>query len=152
LIGREIPNSEKSMKKKEDTMKRISTTFFALATLLLVASAAFGQSGCTNATIKGSYGINFTGSTNGLPLAVVGVLTNDGQGNISSTYTVSVNGEVTTGVHAVGTYSVNPDCTASATDTTDGLHYTFVILRHGAEMFVINTDSGNTFTGDFKKQ
>ncbi|SRR6266853_1946836 len=133
-------------------MKRISTALFALAIVVMVAVAAFAQGECTNATIKGSYGINLNGSTGGLPLALVGVVTNDGEGNLSSTYTVSVNGTVTAGAHAVGTYVVNPDCTASAIDMTNDLHYTFVILRHGAEMFVINTDPGNTFTGDFKKQ
>jgi hypothetical protein len=40
----------------------------------------------------------------------------------------------------------------SATDNTDNIHYELVVLRHGAEMFVINTDPGNTFTVDFKRQ
>lgn len=57
-----------------------------------------------------------------------------------------------TGVHITATYKVNPDCTGSATDMTNDLHYALVIFRRGAEMFVINTDTGNTFTGDFKKQ
>lgn len=133
-------------------MKRINAALFALATLVMMASAAYAESGCTDATVKGSYGVTFNGSFGGLPVASVGVLTNDGEGNFSATYTISVNGAVTTGAHAVGTYAVNPDCTASATDTTNDLHYTFVILRQGAEMLVVNADPGNTFTGDFKKQ
>ena len=133
-------------------MKRISAVFLVLATLMMVASAAYAQSECTNATLRGSYGFNFTGATGALPLAIVGVANFDGDGTASATYTISSNGTVETGVHITGTYKVNPDCTGSATDMTNDLHYTFVIFRRGAEMFLINTDAGNTFTGDFKKQ
>jgi hypothetical protein len=133
-------------------MKRISATFFALATLLMLASAAYAQGKCSNTTIKGSYGFDFSGNTGGSPVVIVGVIVNDGEGNFSSTYTISINGTVTTGAQLVGTYTVNSDCTGSFTDTTNDLHYTGVILRHGQEMFVINADSGNTFSGDFKRQ
>jgi hypothetical protein len=71
---------------------------------------------------------------------------------ISPLLSLSLNAAVTTGAHAVGTYAVNPDCTGSATDMTNDLHYTFVALRHGTEIFLINTDPGNTFIRDFKKQ
>jgi|SRR6516225_8200850 hypothetical protein len=107
---------------------------------------------CTNATLRGSYGFSFNGSQSGLPVAIVGVAIFDGEGNASSTFTISLNGAGTTGADAVGTYAVNPDCTGSATDMTNNLHYPLVIFRHGAEMFVVNTDPGNTFTGDFQKQ
>jgi hypothetical protein len=133
-------------------MKRSSAALFALATLPTMASATYANSNCTNATIKGIYGFDFNGSTGGSPIAIVGTVTNDGAGNFSSTYTLSVGGTVTTGAQLAGTYNVNSDCTASFYDTTNDLHYTGVILRHGAETFVINADSGNTFTGDFKKQ
>jgi hypothetical protein len=133
-------------------MKKISGALLVLASLLMVVSAAYAQNRCTDATIKGIYGIQFTGRQGGVPVGLVGVATLDGEGNFSGTFSISLNGAIQTGAHAVGTYTVNPDCTGSATDTTNDLHYTFVVLRHGAEMFVINTDPGNTFTGDFKKQ
>jgi hypothetical protein len=133
-------------------MKRISAALFALATFVMVASTTYGQNGCTDATIKGTYGFNLTGSLGTLPLAIVGLASFNGEGSAAATYTISVNGDVATGVHIIGTYAVNPDCTASVTDMTNDAHYTAVILRHGAEMFFINTDTGNTFTGDFKKQ
>jgi len=133
-------------------MKRIMIALFALAALVSGASAADEKNGCTNASIKGSYGLSLNGTTGGLPTAAVGLLTADGEGNFSATFTISVNGGVTTGVQAVGTYAVNPDCTGSATDSTDNLHYTLVVVRHGAEGFAINTDSGNIYSGAFKKQ
>jgi hypothetical protein len=133
-------------------MKRIIITLFALAALVSAASAADEKRGCTNASLKGSYGLNLNGSTGGLPTSAVGLLTADGEGNFSATFTISVNGGVTTGAQAVGTYTVNADCTGSATDSTDNLHYTLVIVRHGAEGFAINTDSGNNYSGTFLKQ
>ena len=133
-------------------MKRSIIALFALATLVLAASAAYAESGCTNATLKGNYGLNLNGTTAGFPTAAVGVVTSDGEGNFSITYTISENGVVTTRAHASGIYTVNPDCTGSVTDLTNNLHYTLVVLRHGAEGFIINTDSGNVYLGSFKKQ
>jgi hypothetical protein len=133
-------------------MKRIMIALFALAALVSAASAADEKSGCTNASLKGSYGLSLNGTTGGLPTAAVGVLTADGEGSFSATFTISVNGGVITGAKAVGTYAVNPDCTASATDSSDNLHYTLVIVRHGAEGFAINTDPGNVYSGAFQKQ
>jgi hypothetical protein len=67
-------------------MKRsIIIALFALAALATAASHAYGA--CTDATIKGAYGIAFTGSQGGLPLAIVGVAILDGEGNFSSTFT-----------------------------------------------------------------
>jgi len=132
-------------------MKKICATLFALATLLM-ASAAYAESDCTNATIRGSYGFNFSGIQAQLPMAIVGAAMAAGEGNGFATLTISLNGTVSQGVHVVATYTVNPDCTGVLTDLTSNLHYTLVVLRHGAEFLLINTDPGNTFTGDFKKQ
>src|SRR5215469_11724377 len=125
-------------------MKKTSAVLSVLATLMMAASATYAQSECTNATLKGSYGFNFNGTTGTLPLAIVGVAKFDGDGNFPATYSISSNGTVNTGVHITGTYKVNPDCTGSATDMTNDLHYTLVVFRRGAEMFLINTDTGNT--------
>jgi hypothetical protein len=43
----------------------------------------------------------------------VGLLTADGNGNLSGSVTFSANGTLLTATYT-GTYTVNPDCTASA--------------------------------------
>lgn len=134
-------------------MKRsITTSLLALVALAMAASAPSAQGQCSNLTTKGTYGATASGSLGGLPLAFVGIVTNDGVGNFTASYTLTVNGTTTTGLHAEGTYHVKADCTGSVTDNTNNAHYELVVLRHGAEMFGINTDPGNTFVLDFKKQ
>jgi|SRR5215469_8702954 len=85
-------------------MKKTSATLIVLATLMMVASAAYAQSECTNATLKGSYGFNFNGTTGTLPLSIVGVANFEGDGNASATYTISSNGTVNTGAHITQEY------------------------------------------------
>jgi hypothetical protein len=132
-------------------MKRI-TTLLVLAALLMMASGAFAANKCSNATVKGTYAFTSTGSTGGIPSAVVGFATYDGAGNWSATFTSSEGNTIYLDAQLVGTYAVNPDCTASFTDTTDDLHYWGVVLTHGAEIFVINADTGNAFPVDLKRQ
>jgi hypothetical protein len=120
------------------------------------------QGGCSDATLSGNYAFVYTGfGTRGhtskgptnTPGAVVGVLTLDGAGNSSASYTAVFNGSAsTTSTPDIGTYSVNSDCTGTTTDTTAGIHFNFAIAGGGAEIFAIQTDQGNTATFDAKKQ
>jgi len=59
--------------------------------------AVYAQSGCSEATLTGNYGFEFNGFTTAgrgqqspptRPLAAVGVITFDGAGNLSFTYTL----------------------------------------------------------------
>jgi len=152
-------------------MKRTLSVVSALAVLAALAIVAttskhsvppvYAQSGCTDATLTGNYGFDFNGFTSAgrepqspatRPLAVVGVATFNGAGSFSTAYTISFAGNVTQGVQDIGTYIVNADCTGSSTDTTAGLHFNFVILGGGAEVFLIQTDAGNATTGVSRKQ
>jgi len=156
-------------------MKRAITAFSAFAVLAAVVMLApsakqhitslpvvHAQSGCSDATLSGNYAVVYTGfGTRGhtskgptnTPGAVVGVLTFDGAGSITASYTAVFNGSVsTTSTPDVGTYSVNSDCTGTTTDTTAGIHFNFAIAGGGAEVFAIQTDQGNTATFDAKKQ
>ena len=72
---------------------------------------------CSNATIRGDYGIQIQGTRaapGGLTEAVIGVVlrTYDGQGNFSQVSNVkgSITGTVPD-AQGFGTYEVNPDCT-----------------------------------------
>ena len=151
-------------------MKRILSVFLALvvsAALVVVATnwkhsvtAVHAQGGCSNATLTGNYAFIYSGAfspsgrgKNTFGDAAVGVLTFDGAGNLSLTYTDVSNGQViSTSVPDTGTYTVNSDCTGTLTDETIDVHFSFAIAGGGAEFFAIQTDTGNTDTFDAKKQ
>jgi hypothetical protein len=110
---------------------------------------------CSNRTLSGEYGCSTQGvllNIPGLPPAAtfVGVTTAtfDGEGNLTGTEHVVVNGSpfnagFTTNT---GTYSVNPDCTGTAMVKTPNspvpLNLFFVIVDNGKEFReVLNTDA-----------
>jgi hypothetical protein len=97
----------------------------AVLTIVGVVSAvpAYAQLACTNSSLVGAYSIRITGSILAGPLAGLVNGTNltrfDGNGNLSSVDHVVVNGAVPAVAWrpAVGTYTVNPDCTGQASFT-----------------------------------
>lgn len=151
-------------------MKRIVSTFLALAVsatlVFVVASWKHGvtpvhaQSGCSDATLTGNYPFVLNGASapahstkgmNNVPTAAAGVLTFDGAGGLSLTYTVVFNGTATTATDT-GNYNVNSDCTGTFTDTTINVHFNLETVGGGSEIFGIETDAGFTDTFDAKKQ
>jgi hypothetical protein len=116
----------------------------SLLALGLVSRVQAGQ--CSNASLKGSYGASCEGTIVGVgPLAVIGVLTADGDGNISGVETLSVNGVITSGVTLTGTYTVNADCTGSIVTTApDGsvTDHDFVLDDNKKEIRIIVTETG----------
>jgi len=151
-------------------VKRILSVLFALvvsAILVVVMTtsksnygvpAVHAQAGCTAATLTGSYGFVTLNSffaknphAHFLPEADVGLITFGGAGNSSISFTDSSNGAIAQFTDT-GTYTVNPDCTASATLTGLGVHLNIVIVSGGTEILGIQTDPGPTTTVDFKKQ
>jgi hypothetical protein len=80
-------------------MKRIVSLFVGaavLAALVGLTTAAYAQPGCTNATLTGNYGFSFSGFStkkglNGqlFPFYGAGVVTFDGLGSVSGTFTYS---------------------------------------------------------------
>jgi hypothetical protein len=115
---------------------------------------------CSNETLEGCYGTEITGSIVAFgpvgPVADVGVLTFDGDGNVSQVSTVSLNGTILQGRASTGTYVVNPDCTGSL-----ALHLpppagesslNFVIVNKGKELNLINTGNGRVLAGVAKRQ
>jgi hypothetical protein len=150
-------------------MKRIIGVSLALAVsaALLVlppiskhaGPVVHAQSGCSVATLAGTYGFNNPGfvtadhSVKGaeVPFAAVGVLTLDGAGNVSGTYTLAIKGEISSGNTVSGTYTVNSDCTGSTT-VQGAPNSNFVILGGGTEIFGIETTPSFTGSFDAKKQ
>lgn len=141
------------------------TEFFAAQTdagLTAILDAKMEQGGCSNATLNGKYAFQETGfvlpgkegiaeQTNN-PIAITGVATFDGNGNLSLSYTFSDVGVIRTATYDIGTYTVNADCTGSFTDTTQGVHFNMVIAGAGAALFGIDTDDGLTTITVAKKQ
>jgi hypothetical protein len=119
----------------------------AIVTFALAPQAFSTQCPLGNATLHGSYTVFGTGTIVGVgPVTVVGVNTWDGQGNTTATYTASVNGNIYPGVSVTGSYSVNPDCTGSVSES-DGSHYNFVALPDGNGTTWIQTDAGTVISG-----
>jgi opacity protein-like surface antigen len=154
-------------------MKRIVSAFLALAvsaTLVFVVTgwkhgvtAVHAQGGCSVATLSGNYGFTSSGfatpnrSVKGteIPFAVVGGGNFDGAGNFSVTYTLATRGGISQGLTASGNYTVNSDCTGTATFTAGaaaGITENMVIVSGGAEVFQIITTPSFTVTFDVKKE
>jgi len=141
------------------------TELFATQTdagLTAILDAEKQQGGCTDTTLTGKYAFKETGfvlpgkaalaEQTSNPIATAGVLTFDGAGNLSASYTFSDVGVIGTATSDIGTYTVNPDCTGSFTDATGGVHFNLVIVGGGTKVFAIDTDDGLTAIVDAKKQ
>jgi hypothetical protein len=116
---------------------------------------------CSASTIAGTYGFALdglvSGSFNGnpqfvgrfYPLAAVGTFSFDGGGTSSRSYTVSFGGQISQNSDS-GPYSVNSDCTGSAT-YSDGT-WNFVIVRKGREIKAMNASGGGVVQGVLTRQ
>jgi len=110
---------------------------------------------CSNASLKGAYGLSCEGTLVGVgPLAVIGVLTADGKGNGSEVETISFNGMITTGATFTVTYTVNADCTGSFVSTGLGavFHNDVVLDDNKKEMRLIGTEPGFVAVCIYRKQ
>jgi hypothetical protein len=129
-------------------------SFVSLLVLGLVSPVQAGE--CSNASIKGNYGISCEGTVVGVgPIAVVGVVTADGKGNGSEVETLSFNGAISQGVPFTFTYTVDADCTGSHVATgPDGFvyHGDIVIVDNKKEFRYISTDPGFVVLCSFRKQ
>jgi hypothetical protein len=110
---------------------------------------------CSNATLKGPYSDQDTGTIVGVgPFAGVNVDTFDGHGKMTISGISSLNGSVAPGVET-GTYHVNSDCTGTYTvrdssgDTFDAF---FVIGDGGNDLRIVITDPGTVINCVARKQ
>ena len=109
---------------------------------------------CSNATLKGTYlfnsdGWNVAGDVR-KPTAYVGQENYDGHGTFTGVNSYSVDGVITRNEAYTGTYTVNPDCTASVEITNPGnviTHYDYFIAPSGDEFVFIQVDAGTVVTG-----
>ncbi len=139
---------------------KLRITFSILAMLLVSLFISLGtvrkvpaKAGCSNASLKGSYGLRAIGTTPAGPVAIVGVLSYDGVGDLTGTLFVRMTGSTSTEVVPVtGPYTVKPDCTVS--DTFGNSQHTSVIVDDGRGFLILNTTEGApvVISGEARKQ
>lgn len=137
-------------------MKPVMGVLFALAVSVSLLLPAYASAGCSDETVKGTYGFTFSGfnrqtQTRNVPFDGVGIGTFDGMGNFSATFASSFNGEITTDNTYIATYSVNSNCTGTLNGLEGNDSLSFVVLRNSAEIFALDISSGETLTVDFKR-
>jgi len=77
---------------------------------------------CSLQSVRGTYGVSFVVSDQGLQqtFAGVAVITADGKGNFLGTETFNSGSQVCTNVELSGTYTVNANCTGTTSVTFTG--------------------------------
>ena len=151
--------------KANGIMKRCTTgKTFAIAAVAALAlsvapmAMADNDKGCSNATIKGTFvhmatGFETAPSAIAGPLTGVGTDTFDGHGGVTSTATLSLNGNIVS-LAATGTYNVNPDCTGTYMISGSGgtTRLVLVIVASGNHIQAICIDPGVVLTHTFRRQ
>ena len=118
----------------------VATALFTVMFVVgLVPTAHANSMRCSNGTLKGHYSALLTGSVNGLPFAALDLVTSDGQGNISGTGTVVINGSPMPTTFTA-TYAVNPDCSGSFLSDT-GTTENITVSLDGSEVQIILTST-----------
>jgi len=106
-----------------------------------------GPAVCGMTGKKHTFAFNFTGTQIGVgPVAFVGQVIYDGNGNMYGTLTQSLQGTITSGVPFSGTYTENADCTGTVQITGDG-NFSFIVVNGGKEHLLIHTEPGWIISG-----
>ena len=109
------------------------------------------QKACSNKTLNGSFGTYRTGSTSTGPLAALGILFFDGNGNVSGSQNISRNGIFTFDAPISGPYEVAADCTARFL-MDNGVEVARVVIVDGGKGFYeFSETAGNAVYGVGKK-
>jgi hypothetical protein len=140
--------------KLSNAAKAITIVAVFVLALTAVPAAKAADRGCSNATLKGPYSDQDTGTIVGVgAFAGVNVDTFDGKGNITISGWSSLNGSVSYGV-LTGSYKVNADCTGTYTVTGGGttVDAFFVISEDGNELQIVITDPATVINCVARKQ
>ncbi len=112
-------------------------------------AVAQGKATCTNAGIKNTFGFRGGGYTSALvPNAFAGQVKVDGLGGITGSESASFGGTIES-FSLTGSYSVNSNCTGTATFNGSGgevAHTYFVIVNSGQSIMQIQTDANTINT------
>ena len=132
-----------------------SALFIGSASIAANAHAANqdASKGCSNASLKGSFGFYRTGSTSAGPLAALGILKFDGSGSVSGSQSISRNGAFQFDiVISPAPYIVNEDCTGKFV-APDGITEIarIVVTDRGAGLYLFSESAGNAVYGVGRK-
>jgi hypothetical protein len=143
-------------------MKRIANLYLiplTIAVIVVVTATAYAHDGCSVATLRGNYVLYYLGNLTDpntgavTPFDGVGVITFDGAGNVSGTFTLAANGTITTDNPYTATYTVNADCTGVLNGTNGNDSANIVIVDGGGkEVEAIDTSSGTSAIFTLKKR
>jgi hypothetical protein len=114
------------------------------------AATQTGKTTCSNRTLFGDYGALIEGTfiASGWPLRTASMMHFDGKGNVSTSDFVVLNGSPLSSDWSPksGTYSVNPDCTA--TFVLEGVIAThFTVVNSGKDFRGVVDGDAITFAG-----
>ncbi len=137
---------------------RIRIPLMMLALTLAASPALTAHAlACDDATIQGRYAFTLHGTIflpNGGTLLIDGIslTTFDGRGNVKQVDAVADNGNLTPGWRpGTGSYSVNPDCTGTATIVVPGmpdLHLQMIVAQGGNTIHQVVIDPGIATTAE----
>jgi hypothetical protein len=130
------------------------TLTIAAVAVLALGIAPKAKADCSEATLKGTYSDQDTGTIVGVgPFAGVNLDNFDGNGIITSSGWSSVNGSVSYG-EVTGKYKVNADCTGTYSVSGGGATYNafFVIDDGGDELRIVITNTGTVINCVAHKQ
>ena len=116
---------------------------------------ASSRAKCSKATLKGTYlfaqnGVEIKGDEQ-RPFAIAGYEVFDGNGKVKGVDSSNFNGEITRNERFSGTYSVNADCTGTAT-YSDGTRYDQFIAPDGSILTFVLTKPSEGVTSAFELQ
>jgi uncharacterized protein (TIGR03437 family) len=121
------------------------------------ASAA-GSTQCGAGSISGSYGYLLTGvvelsTNNSAVYADDGQVVSDGNGNLSASSVVNLNGAAAPAT-GTGSYTIASDCsgTAHITNANGTIHYLFALVQDGQSALFLGSDPGYVISGAFQPQ
>ena len=141
--------------KKQSLRISIVSPLLIFCGVLLSGSSACAQSAdktCSNRTLRGHYGFTIEGVASlGSQVGVlrgVAMTHFDGEGHLSQVDHVVVNGAppLTEWNPGSGTYTINPDCTGTATinfpDGRSSVQLSLVVAREGREIHTVVNNPG----------
>jgi len=105
-----------------------------------------GRIPCSNGTLIGSYGFYRTGFNDDGPLAAVGIITYDGNGNFKVSQRVVRNSVLDTKGKILGQYTVASDCTTKSFFNGDENAFG-VVVDNGNGVYFLGESGSNTVYG-----
>jgi hypothetical protein len=143
--------------KRSTIAKTFAIAAVAALAMATAPAARADDKGCSDATLKGTWvhtASGFETAAAPIPSPLVGPLVGvgtdafDGKGGLTTSATLSINGNIVP-VTATGTYTVNPDCTG--TYNLPGTTLFFVIGDNGNEIQALCVDPGVVLHHTFRR-